>query len=150
MVCFGQNTGTENRVHGHNSTCFPYLSTWWRHQMETFFALRAVCAGIHRSQVNSPHRRQWRGALTFSLIYNLNKRMSKQSWGWWFETPSHSLCNDIKISVIVTYLIWRVWTQEPNRAMQVSLYTPRFSACKKISKFCPLQKFEKFYTNCVL
>ena len=26
----------------------------------------------------------------------LNKRLSKQSWGWWFETPSHSLwrhCN---------------------------------------------------------
>ena len=27
----------------------------------------------------------------------LNKRLSKQSWGWWFETPSYSLwrhCND--------------------------------------------------------
>ena len=22
----------------------------------------------------------------------LNKRLSKQSWGWWFETPSRSLC----------------------------------------------------------
>ena len=25
----------------------------------------------------------------FSLIWALNKRLSKQSWGWWFETPSH-------------------------------------------------------------
>ena len=25
--------------------------------------------GIHRSPVNSPHKGQWRGALTFSLIY---------------------------------------------------------------------------------
>ena len=35
---------------------------WWRHQMETFSALLAICAG------NSPHKGQWRGALVFSLI----------------------------------------------------------------------------------
>ena len=37
--------------------------------METFSALLAICAGIHRSQVNSPHKGQWRGALMFSLIW---------------------------------------------------------------------------------
>ena len=47
--------------------------------------------GIHRSPVNSPHKGQWRGALMLSLIFALNKRLSKQSWGWWFETPSGSL-----------------------------------------------------------
>ena len=36
--------------------------TWWRHQMETFSALLAICAG------NSPHKGQWRRALMFSLI----------------------------------------------------------------------------------
>ena len=41
---------------------------WWRHQMETFSALLAICAGNHRSPVNSPHKGQWRGALMFSLI----------------------------------------------------------------------------------
>ena len=41
---------------------------WWRHQMETFSALLAICAGIHRGPVNSPHKDQWRGALMFSLI----------------------------------------------------------------------------------
>ena len=55
---------------------------WWRHQIETFSALLAICAGIHRSPVNSPHKGQWRGALMFSLICALNKRLSKQSWGW--------------------------------------------------------------------
>ena len=44
------------------------LCTWWRHQKETFSALLAICAGIHRSPVNSPHKGQWRGALMFSLI----------------------------------------------------------------------------------
>ena len=43
-------------------------STWWRHQMETFSALLAICVGIHRSPANSPHKGQWRGALMFSLI----------------------------------------------------------------------------------
>ena len=57
--------------------------------------------GIHRSSVNSPHKGQWRGALMFSLICALNKRLSKQSLGWWFETPARSSwrhCNVIRIS----------------------------------------------------
>ena len=44
--------------------------------------------GIHRSLVNSPHKGQWRGALLFLSDLRLNKRLSKQCWGWWFETPS--------------------------------------------------------------
>ena len=39
---------------------------------------------------------KWRWALIFSLICSLNKRLSKQSSGWWFEKPSRSLwrhCN---------------------------------------------------------
>ena len=40
--------------------------SWWRHQMETFSASMALCAG--NSPVNSPHKGQWRGALMFSLI----------------------------------------------------------------------------------
>ena len=38
-----------------------------------------------------PHKVQCRGALMFSLICTLNKRLSKQSWRWWLETPSRSL-----------------------------------------------------------
>ena len=41
---------------------------WWRHQMETFSALLAICAGNSPVPVNSPHKGQWRWALTFSLI----------------------------------------------------------------------------------
>ena len=47
--------------------------------------------GIHRWPVNSPHKGQWRGALIFSLNSAFDKRLSKQSWGWWFETPSWPL-----------------------------------------------------------
>ena len=67
------------------------MSTWWRHQMETFSALLAIVQGIHRCPVNSQHKGQWRGALMFTLICAWIKRLSKQSWGWWFETSSLSL-----------------------------------------------------------
>ena len=47
--------------------------------------------GIHRSPVTSPHKGQLRGALIFFFDLRLNKRLSKQSWGWWFETQSRPL-----------------------------------------------------------
>ena len=59
---------------------------------------------IHRSPVNSPHKGQWRGALMCSLICALNIRLSKQSWGWWFETLSRSLwrhCNAAFMVLII-------------------------------------------------
>ena len=46
--------------------------------------------GIHWSPVNSPHKGQWRGVLMFFYL-RLNKRLSKQSWGRWFETLSRPL-----------------------------------------------------------
>ena len=45
------------------------LSTWWRHQMETFSALLALCAGNSPVPGEFPHKGQWRRALMFSLIY---------------------------------------------------------------------------------
>ena len=49
--------------------------------------------GIHRWPVNSPYKGK-SSDVFFDLC--LNKRLSKQSWGWWFETPLRSLwrhCN---------------------------------------------------------
>ena len=77
--------------------CILYCNgPWWRHQMKTFSALLALCAGVDRLPVNSQHKGQLRGALMFSSICTLNKRLSKQPWCWWFETPLRSLwrhCN---------------------------------------------------------
>ena len=39
---------------------------------------------------------------------SLNKRLSKQSWGWWFETPSCPLwrhCNDIEVNIVSVSVI---------------------------------------------
>ena len=44
------------------------IITWWHHDMETFSALLATCAGNSPVPVISPHKGQWRGALMFPLI----------------------------------------------------------------------------------
>ena len=67
-------------------------------KLKHFLHYWPIVRGIHRSPVNSPHKGQWSEALMFSLICALNKRLSKQPWGWWFETQSRSLwrhCNDV-------------------------------------------------------
>ena len=50
-----------------------------------FSALLALCAGKSPVTVEFPTKGQ---LPVFSLMCNLNKRLSKQSWGWWFETSS--------------------------------------------------------------
>ena len=64
--------------------------------MELFPRYWPFVRGIH----------QWRGPLLFSLICAwINKRLSKQWWGWWFETPSRPLwryCNGR-----ISWALWR-------------------------------------------
>ena len=61
------------------------------------FRVTGLCVG--KSPVTgefSALRPATRSFYMFSLICALNKRLSKQSWGWWFETQSRSLwrhCN---------------------------------------------------------
>ena len=75
-----------------------YHYTWWRHQMETFSALLALCAG--NSPVTGEFPAQRAVTQSFDVFFDLrlNKRLSKQSSGWWFETRSCSLwchCNKL-------------------------------------------------------
>ena len=91
-------------------------TSWWRHQMETFSALLAICAGnspipallaicAGNSPVPGELPTQRSVTRSFDVFFDLrlNKRLSKQSWGWWFETLSRPLwrhCN-------VESLFWR-------------------------------------------
>ena len=75
-----------------------YSIPWWRHQMEIFSVLLAICAG--KSPVTGEFPSQRPVTRSFDVFFDLrlNKRLSKQSRGWWFETPSRPLwrhCNDI-------------------------------------------------------
>ena len=37
---------------------------------------------------------------SFDVFFDLNKRLSKQPWGWWFETPSWSLWRQCNVSTL--------------------------------------------------
>ena len=84
--------------------CFAII-TWWRHQMETFSALLAICA------VNSPVSGEFPAQRTVTRSFDnffdlcLNKRLSKQSRGWWLETISCPLwrqCNETRDGWVVS------------------------------------------------
>ena len=69
----------------------------WCHQTETFSALLSLCA--RNSPVSGEFPAQRAVTRSFNVFYDLrlNKWLSKQSWGCWFETPSRPLwhhCND--------------------------------------------------------
>ena len=64
---------------------------WWRHQMGTFSALLAICAGNSPVPDESPTQRPVTRSFDVFFDLRLNKRLSKHWWGWWFETLSRPL-----------------------------------------------------------
>ena len=84
----------------------------WRHQMETFSALLALCAG--NSSVSGEFPAQRPVTRSFDVFFDLRliKRLSKHSRGWWFETLSRPLwrhCN----------ALWQQWTHPNSEAVGV-------------------------------
>ena len=106
----------------------PHLS-WWRHQMEIFSALLAICVGNSLVIGEFPAQRPVRQSFDVFFDLRLNKWLSKQSWGWWFETPSCPL--------------WRHITRETSwgpdcrnwlfSSVSVDIWTPPFTVLIKIS-----------------
>ena len=83
---------------------FPY--PMMTSSMETFSALLAICAG--NSPVTGEFPTQRPVTRSFDVLFHLrlNKQLSKQSWGWWFETLSRSLwrhCNANHIASVANF-----------------------------------------------
>ena len=109
-------------------------SAWWRHQMETFSALLAICAG--NSPVPGEFPTQRPVTRSFDVYFDLrpDNRLSKQSWGWWFETLSHSLWRH-RNGDICRHSDGQIFTgsaDEASKFMSVPLYTNR---CKHVSHY---------------
>ena len=76
--------------------------------METVSALLAICAGNSPVPGELPAQRPvTRG---FDVFFDLrpDKRLNKQSWGWWFQTPSHSLWRHRNILIFFRWTSWRL------------------------------------------
>ena len=68
----------------------PWRVSWWRHQMETFSALLAFCAG--NSPLTDEFPAQWSVTWSLDVFFDmcLNRQSSKQWRRWWFETLPRS------------------------------------------------------------
>ena len=58
---------------------------WWCHQIETFSALLDLCTGNSPVTGEFPAQRAVMRSFDVSFDLRLNKRLSKQSRGWWFD-----------------------------------------------------------------
>ena len=100
-----------SQITGHSNSqylvCHQFIVWWgeamqehpvsWCHQMETFSTLLAICVGNSPIPGELPAQRPV--TRSFDVFFDLhpNKQLSKQWWGWWFETPPCPLwchCND--------------------------------------------------------
>ena len=66
--------------------------SWWRNQMET----------ISDSPVPGEFPAQRPVTQSFDVFFDLrlNKQLSKQSWGWWFETLSRPLWRHFNVKSV--------------------------------------------------
>ena len=95
MNAFSSNW--QNVITWRGRDAFTLSLTWWRHQMETFSTSLAICAGNSPVPGEFPAQRPVTRSFGVFFDLRLNKWLSKQSWGWWFETLSRPLwrhCND--------------------------------------------------------
>ena len=113
---------------------------WWRHQMETYSALLAICAG--NSPVPGEFPTQGPVTRSFDVFFDprLNKRLSKQPWGWWFDTPSWSSwrhCNYLQKSrfnrvwlLFCNSILYHIWLYDILTAEELTywvlLYDPSY------------------------
>ena len=78
------------------------VSPWLRDQLGTFSALLALCAG--NSPVTGEFPSQKPVTRSFDVFFDLrlNKRLNKQPWSWWFETPSRSLWRHCNVTTVLS------------------------------------------------
>ena len=80
---------------------------------ENIFRVTGPCAGNSPVIGEFPSQRPVTRSFDVSFDLRLDKRSRKQSWGWWFQTPSRSLwrhCNALRhfIRCMTALLQWHV------------------------------------------
>ena len=78
--------------------------TKWKH----FPALLVLCVGNSPVTSKLPTQRPVTRSFDVSFKMRLNKRLSKQSWGWWFDMPSRLLWRH-RNAHLCCHWCWR-WT----------------------------------------
>ena len=96
---------------------------WWHHQMETFFALLALCEGNPPLTGGFPSQRPVTRLFNVFFDLCLNIRLNKQWRRRWFEAPSPSLwrqCNGISWNLLVMAAALKIYHCSFQNLAQVS------------------------------
>ena len=145
FYCTGQMSEIEPRRLWLNSRHGPawIVNIWWRHQMETFSVLLTLCAG--NSPVTGEFPSQRPVTLSFDVFFDLrlNKSLSKQSWGWWFETRSRSLwrhCNDNwkanrNCTMCISHGMYSIWVVKYVQRTDLCIFLLVFRCSDYTSRF---------------
>ena len=77
--------------------------------METFSALLAICAGNSPVPGEFPTQRPVTRSFDVFFDLRMNKQLSKQWWGWWFETQSCPLWRHSNVLCINRQWLFPFW-----------------------------------------
>ena len=98
--------------------------------METFSTLLAVCAGNSAVPGEFPTQRPVTRSFDVFFDLRLNKRLDKQSWGWWFETLSRPFWRHCNVCRYSYYAATRIldWYPYINSCFCIDLSTANIEA----------------------
>ena len=101
---------------------------WWRQQMETFSELLALCRGIYRSPMGSPHEGHWSDVSVKSILNNLS--------------VTYFRCLDLE------HICSHVISKQCTKLAMINLHTSKFRPCLFCIRFaCTAGFFGGFVTK---
>ena len=96
------------------------MSSWWRHQMETFSTLLALCAGNSPVTGEFSAQRPVTRVLVFSLIYAwINAWVNNREAG---DLRRHSSHYDVTIMISKEYITWNILSQTYFYPCQIGVF----------------------------
>ena len=142
-------------------SCWPYISrSMMTSSKGNIFRVTGPLCGEFTGPGEFPTQRPVTRSFDAFFDLRLNKRLSKQWWGWWFETPSWPLwrqCNDLtsvpyNYSFIVNIMPGAKSEYHANSGMPGRHYKSKLvmSTCHRLawhSQFIPSNFFESSKTN---
>ena len=111
--------------------------------MEAFSALLALCVG--NSPVTGEFPSQKPVTRSFDVYFDLrlNQRLSKQSWGWWFETPLRPLWRHCNVFGPIHIKAYQIGSQATLTRMRIYLYRSVMNADSLLPSRCQVIGFHK-------
>ena len=151
------NATSNPRVHQRNGNVFIFMKSSSLAALEVVIMMTSSNGNIFH--VSDPlcgeftdtgeYRSQRPVTRNFAVFFDLrlNKRLSKQSWGWWFETPSRSLWRHCNHSDNFHNSLLSHWWKFHQNDISVSVMKSlRYYDAMRSLGSCPLSKFIFLWT----